>query len=96
MTPYLQSGRTARARLERACVPPGQLRLMSSLRAFKSVINIVCAFGLVLIPLSGALGDARIAAVVALKFLFVILSLELLERQTKRALAAQRRAASSQ
>ncbi|MCA8911172.1 MAG: hypothetical protein KDB82_05685 [Planctomycetes bacterium] len=97
MKPYLESGRAAERQLE---TQPGaapdavERRLLSNLKAFKQVINVLGVFGIVLIPLIGVMmHSAFIAAVVALNFLAVIVLLELMERRVKRDLHNHREAA---
>jgi uncharacterized membrane protein len=93
MQPYVESGNSARKNLELSRHTATERRLMSSLRGFKQVINVIGAFAIVLIPLIGALANSsHAAAYVALNFLAVILMLELLERNVRRALRECRKA----
>jgi hypothetical protein len=87
MQPYVESGISARRNIERHGQGAVEQRLLSSLRGFKQVINVIGVFAIVLIPLIGALANSSFAAAyVAINFLAVILVLELLERNVKRAL----------
>ena len=90
--PYLESGRAAEKLLQtQPAVHAHEQRLLASLRGFKQVINLLGAFGIVLIPVIGVLArSAPIAAVVALNFLGVIILLEMMERRVKHALHAHR------
>jgi hypothetical protein len=91
MQPYVESGISARRNLDQPRHTATEQRLLSSLRGFKQVINVIGVFAIVLIPLIGALAQSSFAAMyVALNFLAVILMLELLERNVKRALRNHR------
>lgn len=94
MKPYVESGRHAQELLEQqqtGRIAPNERRLISNLRGFKQVINLLGVTGIVLIPLIGVMTRSSfIAAVVALNFLGVIVLLEMMERRVKTALTELR------
>lgn len=92
MKPYVESGRVASSRLSEPARGNPRSHCIERLRGFKQVINVVCVFALLLIPVVGLIGRSPgLAAVTALSFLLIIWLLEVGERGVKRELAEESR-----
>jgi hypothetical protein len=100
MKPYVESGNTARRALAEASPNAQERRLQASVRSFEQVIRVIGVFALLLVPMIGVMArSTEAAAYVAVNFLAVIVTLDLLERNVKKALRelrAQRTAGSIQ
>lgn len=83
MKAYVQSGMMASRRISPDT--SGRQRFcMQRLRGFKQVINTLCVFALITIPVTGVVTQSAMHAVlVALSFLLVIWLLEIGERGVK-------------
>ena len=87
MKPYVESGKAAVTKLRTSVPNPNEQRLVASVRGFEQVIRIIGVHAIVLIPLIGLMArSTETAAYVAINFLAVIVTLDLLQRNTKRAL----------
>jgi hypothetical protein len=99
MKPYVESGQAARRALDATLPNASEHRLVSSVRGFEQVIRILGVFAILLTPMIGVMArSTEAAAYVAINFLAVIVTLDLLQRNVKKALRElrQRRAGSSQ
>jgi hypothetical protein len=91
MKPYVESGNAARRALLEAAPDPHERRLKASVRSFEQVIRVIGVFALVLVPMIGVMArSTEAAAYVAINFLAVIVTLDLLERNVKKALRSAR------
>lgn len=90
MKPYVESGTAARRALLASAPTADERRLRSSVHGFEQVIRTIGVFALVLVPMIGVMArSTEAAAYVAINFLAVILTLDLLQRNVKKALRNQ-------